>query len=96
LNTLFPQEIGRSKRLVAEVCVVGEGEGEFSVRKVGGGSGGVVEPLEEWAEGEEALIKGAHYVGVGEGGFGGDLAVGVLVTGRGEGDRREGVHWGWL
>jgi hypothetical protein len=52
--------------------------------------------LEEWAEGEEALIKGAHYVGVGEGGFGGDLAVGVLVTGRGEGDRREGVHWGWL
>jgi hypothetical protein len=38
--------------------------------------------LEEGAEGEEALIEGAHHVGVGEGGFGRDFAVCMLVTGR--------------
>jgi hypothetical protein len=41
----------------------------------------MVEPLEERAEGEEALVEGAHHVGVGEGGLGCDFAVGMLVTG---------------
>jgi hypothetical protein len=39
------------------------------------GCGGMVEPLEERAEGEEALVEGPHYFGVGEGGFCGDFTV---------------------
>ncbi len=43
--------------MVAEVGVVGEGEGEFTIGEIGGGFYAMVEPLEELAEGEEAGVE---------------------------------------
>jgi len=79
LYALFSQEVGGGEGLVAQVGVVGECEGEFAVGEGGRWDGGVVEPLEEGAEGEKTLVEGAHYLGVGEGGFGRDLAGRLLV-----------------
>lgn len=47
--------------LVAEVSVVLKSKSELSVSKIIGGVGRVVEPPEEVAEGEKALVKNEHH-----------------------------------
>jgi hypothetical protein len=67
---LLAELVGGFERLIAQVSVVGKREGEFAVHEVVGRNSGVVEPLEEVAKGEEALIEGTRYFRVGESGFG--------------------------
>jgi hypothetical protein len=50
------------------------------VCKVVAGCCGMVQPLEEWAEREQALVECTHNVWIGEGGFGCDLAVSVSAS----------------
>lgn len=64
LDALLAEEVGGREGLVAQIGVVGEGEGEFAVGEVRRGRGRMVEPLEEVAEGEEALVEGAYDFGV--------------------------------
>ena len=48
--------------------------------KVVAGCCGMVEPLEEGAEREQALVEGTHHVWVGKGGFRCDLAVSMSAS----------------
>jgi hypothetical protein len=67
LHALLAEHVGRGEGLVAQVGVVGQGEGELAVGEGGRGDGGVVQPLEEEAEGKEALVELAHRLVVDEG-----------------------------
>lgn len=64
LHALLAESVGRDEGLVADVGVVGQDKGEFAVAKVGAGCWRVIKPLEEVSKGKEALIKGAHRLGI--------------------------------
>ena len=54
-------------RLVADQDVVLERKGKFSIHEVFAWHGGMIEPLEEVAEGKQTLVEGTHDVWIREG-----------------------------
>lgn len=74
LEDIFAEEVEGGVGLEAEDDTPGKPEGELAVFEIGGGGGGVVEPLEVVAPGEEELVEGAEEVGVGTTAGGGGWA----------------------
>jgi hypothetical protein len=54
------QQFGIRKALITQVGIIGQGECEFAVREVVAGHRAVVQPLEQGAPGEQALVERAH------------------------------------
>lgn len=51
-------------RLVSEIGVILEGQGEFAIAKLPSRHNSVVQPLEKIAEWEESLVEGEHDIRV--------------------------------